>query len=884
MKQCRKIVSLIVTFAICSHFLGGIVDSHAAEITTENAMVTEGLSEDISLRSENTKHFQIADGGYIAAVYDEAVHYADETGVWEDVDNTLVLENAVPLSEQPMPVQNTSEKLTETAFAASYFENKTNPFKVRLPATINGNQPVLVTYNGFTLGFRLSDVASTALAQVSDSNIAADNAELVARAASATDVDTQQQLLQEAAVNLPNLTSSVSYADILPKTDLQYQITGKRLKEYMIFDEPPTENSVSYDLFYTGLVPVLEESGTVNFYDAAHPDQDPIFVITAPYMFDAMDNLTTDIEVALTATEEGSRYTLTMNDEWLNDPQRVYPVTLDPQVTTSTSTSDIEDAGVQESNPDTNYYSVDRIYVGSVLQGTTAYEGRMFIRFPRVAAIPGDVFIREATMYLDHYPNSAWQTANNLVLDVFEVGNNNWSSSTITWNTQKNYSFGSYIGSFVSDKSYSGESCDITDAVRKWYAPNVTSNNGLFIKPSNKDTAKTNRTCYYSSDVAAAYANNRPRVTIEYYSYDEPDGINRNATYFIRSYHSGKYLDVTNSGGGNTAICQHGFNGDQNQQWQVKYMGGGVYSFIPQHYTSLRLDVPNGNDADGQDLVVYYENNGKNQYFRIIENGDSSYRIMPLCSTTRVLDVESASTSNSAPIQIWTWTGEPQMRWYFDPPNRTVKTNINSSVNSGYNRVNAANYAEQYAIDHNTEYEYFASGGDCTNFVSQCVVAGGMPMLPGNVVWGITDKTNVQNWFYIPGALGDWYSVTFTSATNFNRHWGQDNMRAYQTIEYATGEDALSDFDFLVSQLYPGDIIQMKDGNGGFSHSMIICSVGVSCDGAHKGDPHLECANLGESEIVYAQHTGNFKNGHLRKVLDDYKNTGFVFIRIKRGA
>ncbi len=49
-----------------------------------------------------------------------------------------------------------------------------------------------------------------------------------------------------------------------------------------------------------------------------------------------------------------------------------------------------------------------------------------------------------------------------------------------------------------------------------------------------------------------------------------------------------------------------------------------------------------------------------------------------------------------------------------------------------YNRVAATNYAIKYALEPNKEYKYFKSinegGGDCTNFVSQCLKAGGAPM------------------------------------------------------------------------------------------------------------------------------------------------------------
>ena len=519
----------------------------------------------------------------------------------------------------------------------------------------------MITYRDFTLSFQLrSDTsAMTAQAVVQEAQRAESEASVNASAG--------KTVSQKSAVELPNQAASVSYKNILPSVDIQYQISGKRLKEYLVFDAPPTQPAFSYTLTYTGLEPAVQESGAVHFYAPDSDTESPIFIIAAPYMFDATDSHCSNVAVSLTPTSTGSIYTLTPDSEWLNSPERVYPVTLDPTVTTSTSAADIEDNCVHQANPAMNYITADRMYVGSEIQNSSAYESRIYIRFPRVSAIPTSAFIRNATMYLDHYPTSAWQTAVNNTIDVYEVGGYNWNTSTITWNSQAGYAFSNRITSRVTDKSYSTESFDVTSLVQKWYRT-TASNNGLVIKPRTLDTAKTNRTCFYSSDCSSSYAAKRPRITIEYYTGSPVSGITSNGIYFIRSVYSGKYIDVRNSGGVNTDVLQYSFNGGKNQQWQVKYHGGGVYSFIPQHNTALRLDVPNGLDSSGLNMQVYSFNNAKAQLFRIYSNGDSygSYRIMPLCSSTRVLDIEGPSTADAAPIQIWTWSGSNQMRWCFE--------------------------------------------------------------------------------------------------------------------------------------------------------------------------------------------------------------------------
>lgn len=46
-----------------------------------------------------------------------------------------------------------------------------------------------------------------------------------------------------------------------------------------------------------------------------------------------------------------------------------------------------------------------------------------------------------------------------------------------------------------------------------------------------------------------------------------------------------------------------------------------------------------------------------------------------------------------------------------------------------YNREKAINYAKKYVYDYNPAYYNFSNiGGDCTNFVSQCILAGDKTM------------------------------------------------------------------------------------------------------------------------------------------------------------
>lgn len=58
----------------------------AAEITAPAAGVVGEVDD---LRSEDGKHFRLSDGSFLSVSYGMPVHYTDEDGQWQDIDNTL---------------------------------------------------------------------------------------------------------------------------------------------------------------------------------------------------------------------------------------------------------------------------------------------------------------------------------------------------------------------------------------------------------------------------------------------------------------------------------------------------------------------------------------------------------------------------------------------------------------------------------------------------------------------------------------------------------------------------------------------------------------------------------------------------------------------------
>lgn len=119
-----------------------------------------------------------------------------------------------------------------------------------------------------------------------------------------------------------------------------------------------------------------------------------------------------------------------------------------------------------------------------------------------------------------------------------------------------------------------------------------------------------------------------------------------------------------------------------------------------------------------------------------------------------------------------------------------------------YNRELALKYAKKWAFSRNPQfYDFEDIGGDCTNFVSQCIYAG----------CGIMNYTPTFGWYYIssydrsPSWAGASYFYNFITENEADGPYGT-------TVD--------------IAEVMPGDVIQFGDGYGDFYHTVFIVQTG----------------------------------------------------------
>ncbi|MFJ2416133.1 LamG-like jellyroll fold domain-containing protein [Streptomyces brevispora] len=170
--------------------------------------------------------------------------------------------------------------------------------------------------------------------------------------------------------------NTATYSDVLPDTDLLLSPLADGLKERLVLRSADAPNSWLFPLDLKGLTPSVADNGDVRFTDG-----DGEVTATIPHAF--MEDSRTDPRSGDAAMSRSLTYELTTADgrpalrltadrDWLDDPARAYPVTVDPTIAAGNSTYAQNTIGGDHSTE-------NQIKVGSYDSGTN--KANSFLQF-----------------------------------------------------------------------------------------------------------------------------------------------------------------------------------------------------------------------------------------------------------------------------------------------------------------------------------------------------------------------------------------------------------------------------------------------------------------------------------------------------------------------
>ncbi|PLR76189.1 wall-associated protein [Bacillus sp. V3-13] len=438
--------------------------------------------EIVEERTETEKIFKNGDGTFTKKIYMEPVH-VQENKKWEEISSELMETTSKTLITKKTKLKSNFKKDIKNGEAYATFEAK-----------------------GHSIEFALKQAKG-------------DKGQIEASKAKAAYKE-----------------NTIKYKDIFPGIDLRSTTFNKTVKEDIVLHQFTGQHQFVFEL-KTDLQPSMKDDGAITFQDAS---EQVVFVLPKPYMSDSNINpesaeAVTSQDVTFALDQKGNNVyelTLTADPNWLQAPERVYPVYIDPSLTIDY----FDDAFVASRYPTTNYSGGNlwnpglNAYVLKVgyYDGTTG-TNEAFIKQEISGLQNTYASIYSAKFYayaVHHYyvnsPNGVW----------LDQVTSNWYPASLNWNNRP--------GSFNVTSTNVGRGqwavFNVTGPVQSW-ANGSTSNYGFKLHTAGNGQA------YWKKFIASENGTNAPYLEINY-SYPTPAKPRVNAYSNGTGSNSG-YLDVS---------------------------------------------------------------------------------------------------------------------------------------------------------------------------------------------------------------------------------------------------------------------------------------------------------------------------------------------------
>ena len=512
------------------------------------------------LRNEYEKHYRLTDGSYMAVQYQVPVHYED-AGQWVDIDNTL---EAVTMFSGDTVYQAVNGENIQ-AFASDLNDGTimtmaNGDHMITMSILSNSSLEEGFAENEFDGSVYTEDeaeateqVAMTEAVTEEPVDLAAasempnsDNDTIVAQILTEDINETSDEEAEETEnwelddVMPDTLSSSILYEDVFPGVDLRYDTFSYNVKESIILKQQMDldEYSYSFLLNLDGLEPELQEDGSILLLDEAYEVQ---YTIPAPYMWDSENVYSDSVFYELEETDDGWVLAICADENWLEDEERSYPVTIDPTFNKYASSMDFS-VSAEKKTPSTSADSAVPGYLGCGYSKTYGHiEG--YVRFNSLQEIPIGSTIIEAKFT----PESLEQITNaDCRLDVYmlprALSSSEWNNYVV-WNTRPIVADTVDAMDFIfmpkgGSPGLTPNKWDITPAVMQWYN-DPSTNYGILIKPeTNAAASNVHAFIRFKKNTATLTVKYRNTIGREsYYTY-ETQSASRAGTGYVGDFSS----------------------------------------------------------------------------------------------------------------------------------------------------------------------------------------------------------------------------------------------------------------------------------------------------------------------------------------------------------
>ena len=643
----------------------GAVNAEAA--ATNRMFVRECVKE----RGRFSRVFETKGGEKAAVIYPKAVHF-QKNGVWKSIDNTLALskdqlfyENTqgrmkVRIARNPK-FAKALKGIVSVASAHDQAEvssvsklNQTGKMPASSTESAAFTELASVEKDGFTVswGLKPQDIMTAMLSEETECLEDLKTSEFQIS-------PIRMQTSEEKLLKLATLSSAGYFKEILPGIDIRYRLESEVMKEEILLKNKEAATaeftfvmkhpSLAIKKLADGslvLCKELEEEQT-----GETSDEEIVFYLDQPILFD-QNGAVLKADYKIAAGNGISEITIMMDQAWLMDEERTYPVTIDPTVRIEKKQTTIDDAFVRSKDPNSSYgYNFSELEVG---RNRPYQVCRTFLKFNTLPQLEKGAVITDARLNLYQYQFSA-DDGKGFRVSAHEV-TGAWDQRTLTWNNQPSFKTEAldYLTLENTNKMAVPKTFDVTKLIRGWYN-NPSSNHGIALKAVNENVYAT--ATLVSSDmpvnkygltadcypIGIVYYRSTKGLE-DYYSYHEQE-LGRTGSGYVNRYNgnlvfihedegtSGILMPVSVSHVYNLSDCDtksrfgKGFRLSLMQE--LKESGNSDFPYVltdadgTNHY--FYKDTSDSNklkDEDGLGLVITQTSSNEYDSYRIMKDKD----------------------------------------------------------------------------------------------------------------------------------------------------------------------------------------------------------------------------------------------------------------------
>lgn len=493
-RSLRRCIAWLMAFILilCGYstpFILGITTAFASEkIELPKCVPDDAEKKDKHTKkldeydNEYTIAFENEDGSKTFYIYQSPIRYKDEQGNYQLIDNSIV------------------EASEDEKRSGYFYKNKSNDFEVLLPDDI-------VTDKGAKLEF--DDKYSIEFKPNVDKKADSGKEDFA--------LDDKYKSKEKDSKKYSGEIESVQYySGFNDDIEIKYTPTSSGIKEEIVINKYTGQNAFEFEIKVKGVVPEMCDDGYMLFKDTETGEVKALiepFFAKDSYTGDLVEgdgHYTENITSTITATKKDTYIlTVTVDKEFLESEEVVYPVVVDPSVNIYRSSH--YDSYVSERYSGSNYSSSSSNRVGYT---STYHELYSYIKFDLSALYNLDPYGIVSAEYkaeeLSDYTSSCYIRAYRVT--------GSWSSTSINWSDKPGYTDMQDEELVDNAETYS---FDIENAVSGWlkyqYDKNETGafpNYGIVLRQ------RTFHQYYYRKFGSANSAYYGPVLEIQYDSTD----------------------------------------------------------------------------------------------------------------------------------------------------------------------------------------------------------------------------------------------------------------------------------------------------------------------------------------------------------------------------